>query len=118
MEIKEKHLRKFSIIVIIFSLMILIYLDKAVELPITSLDDISIENIDKNVKVIGKIQNQALINENLFFNIRNNQTSIRGTIFGITNEIEPNTFFLIQGRVSMYNQELQIIVSKIEEFKH
>ena len=118
MKLNEKNIRKISILVIVFGILSLIYIDSIHELPLTNLNEISVEDLNKNVKVKASVKEQVLLNKNLFFTIYNNDTELNGVLFNQGYKINPELEYYIKGRVSMYEKELQIIVNEVNNIKY
>ena len=115
MQIKKYTLIKICLIVFLITFTLIYIIESNNEKKIISISQINKNNIEKNVKIEGKITKQTLNKNNLFFTIKDNSSQINCIAFKTNQALEKNKIYTIEGKVVTYNKELEIIVNKIEE---
>lgn len=113
MEGNDKKTIKISLLGFLLFYMILLILDNSFELEMRSIQSLSLDDLNKNVKVQGELEEQRLINENLFLQIREKNRSLKVIAFDIGRELEIGKNYIVEGKITMYKQELEIIAKKI-----
>ena len=77
------------------------------------ISEISEENINKKVKIIAEIKRQRSTNKSTFFEFKDESAKIKGIIFEKIEILENNKEYNIEGKITKYKKELEIIIGKI-----
>jgi hypothetical protein len=122
-----KHFEKINIKICIISFLMIFsfmyYFEKSFIISETEISNLDISKINQFVKVSGVIESQNLYNENLFVNLcsdfnKNNINKkiscIKLILFDIESKLDQNFKYEVIGKVTYYNNNLEIIVRKIE----
>ena len=110
----SKLIIKISLIVFLISFSLLFFIDKNYILDKKEIKNITIKDINKYVRIEGEIVKQKSIGEHVQIEIKDNTSTIKGTLF-YSNSSFRNKNYSIIGKITMYNKKLGLIVSEIEE---
>lgn len=113
MQLKKFHIIKICLIgfLLTFALIYLIEINyKQKTITISKIDS---NYLEKNVKIQGKIIKQTLNNNTLFLTIKDNSSQINIIVFKTNKTFSKNYTYEIEGKVTTYRKELEIIANKI-----
>lgn len=110
---KLKSKEKVSLIVFLFSFILIIYLDFEYIPTKVELKDISISDINKFVRFDGDIIEVSDLETITIIKIRNNNYTIEGIIFENETKIEIREKVEFIGKVGIYKNKPQIIIYEI-----
>lgn len=111
----EKKVETKILIITIFILFIIIYsIDYKYTINPIKIREIEIKDINKKVKIIGTISKSTIINEHTFLTIKDNTSQIKAIIFYFNKSINKNKLYEIEGKITTYKQEPEIIIDKIK----
>lgn len=113
MKLNDKNLTKICIVLFLALYCVIYYVDSRFELETSNISELSIKDINKKIKVEGTPTKQKLIGENLFFTIENNNSNLIAIAFGINETLSKNQRYYFEGRITLYNNDIEIIVDKI-----
>lgn len=115
MQLKKIHIIKICLIgfLITFTLIYLIELNNKQE--IISISKIDSSYIEKNIKIEGIITKETLINNTLFLTIKDNSSHINIIVFKTNQTLNKNYKYQIEGKITTYNNELEIIANRINK---
>jgi len=88
------------------------YLETTYNAPIVTISSIENTNIEERVAISGKVIKQTLVNGNLFFTLKDNTTTINAIIFGTEKKINNNKVYTFEGKLTSYQNKLELIVEK------
>jgi len=108
-------LTKLCIISSIIGIILLIVISNKLDIPTSTISSISKESINKQIKVKGTVKN-IIDKENLIMlNLKDKSSQIKVVLFN-TNKpnIKKNSFVEISGKVSLYEDEFEIIADSVK----
>ena len=108
---------KVSFVLFVLSYSALLLIDSHHQVELYSLDELKISDLNKNVRVQGKITSQVHLGETLFVTITNSSNSINVISFYAEHKIRSQETVEVVGRLSLENNELQIIATKIKTIR-
>lgn len=123
---EEKTLRNIAVFCSISGLVILFVVSERLELQKTGIGEITIEDLGKNVRICGIIDNKFVSkNEHIFLRIRDETGDINVVIFNDTSKnlgrynvypykLERGDTCCILGYIDEYKDEIEIIGRKLE----
>lgn len=114
MEFTTHNTIKYTLIGFLLSFTLIFYLDNNHELSTKNISDLSLKDLNKNVKIEGRILKQNLIKDHLFLTINDGTSSIKVIGFYAKEELYPYSQYIIEGKITLYEKELEIIANKIE----
>lgn len=114
MELKKYQIIKIVLIIFILSFTTIYYIEKNHKLELISISKINSNYLEKNVKIEGKIIKQTLNKNTLFLTIQDNTAQINIIAFQINQTLNKNQTYTIEGKVTKYQNKLEIIANKIE----
>jgi hypothetical protein len=119
----EKIKFKISIILFLIVFSLMIFYEKIYNIPKSDISELSLSEINTFISVFGFVKSQQLNGNNLFvdfcsikndldsFNNENN--CIKLVMFGAHEKVDLETVYRVIGKVTYYNNELEIIVREI-----
>lgn len=108
---------KVSFVLFVLSYSGLVVIDSHHEVDLYPLEELKITDLNKNVRVQGKITSQVHLGETLFLTITNSTVSINVISFYAENKIQSQGTIEVVGRLGLENNELQIIASEIRTIR-
>ena len=111
------NLLKISMLISFLGISLLLLISSTIEPNLTKIDKINLNQLNKKIKIRGKIVQHKNYNNFQILTIQDNTGKIESLLNLPTGLIEPiktkNKSLVIIGRVSQYNSKLQIQVEKI-----
>ena len=114
MEPPVRSLIKISLLGFLICFIIIYYIENNFDLETRTIDSISLGELDRNVKVEGIIISSRVKNNNVFFEIKDGDSSIKGVMFNNNASLQKYANYTVEGVVKSYKGELEIIVHKME----
>ncbi len=114
MQLKKIHIIKICLIGFLLSFTLIYLIEKNYKMQITEISNINSSLIEKNIKIEGKIIKQTLIKDILFFTLKDNTSQINIITFQTNQTLNKNQTYTVEGKITSYNKELEIIANKIE----
>lgn len=114
MELKKYQIIKICLIGFLITFSLIYLIEKSHKIKTIVISEINQNHIEKNVKIEGKITKQTLNKNTLFLTIKDNTSQINIIAFKINQTLNKNQTYTIEGKVTNYNNELEIIANKIE----
>ena len=113
MNIKENNIIKFSLIVFIITILLIFYIENNFEKPKTKISEIELKDINKRVIFYGNLTKFNKNNDMGFFTFEDNNKSINIVTFNLNQSFELNKTYKINGRVNLYENNIQVIADEI-----
>jgi RecJ-like exonuclease len=104
-------MKKISLIISLTGILILLLIINSTELETTKISSINDNFLNKNIKIIGQITNIKNYDNFATLTIKDSTGQIQGICNCNLNQTDKT--FEITGRVSTYNNQLQINIDKI-----
>ncbi|MDA3855921.1 MAG: OB-fold nucleic acid binding domain-containing protein [Candidatus Woesearchaeota archaeon] len=117
MKLSERTIIKISFIIFLLSFTLLYYLDSTLEVKQIPINEISIKNLNEYVAIKASISKQTVNKNNSFLILKDSSGEIDAIIFNIKNKI-PNEEYLFLGKVSLYDDKLELIIDEIKTQNH
>lgn len=116
MEKKENLIKKLSIVGFLLTFSIIYYLDSIYILPPTQVQNITIYDINKNVKIESlKTISQKIISNHSFFIFEDYKGNrIKAIYFYYNNKIPLEKNITIEGKTTLNDKNIEIIINKIK----
>ncbi|MAG02645.1 hypothetical protein CMI42_04880 [Candidatus Pacearchaeota archaeon] len=108
-----KLLLKISFTISLLGIFLLLLLSNILEPPLRNINELSTKDIDKNVKVQGKITKIRNINEDFQILTISDQTGKIDITLNTNKQFKKDQNLIVTGRVSQYKNNLQIETDKI-----
>ena len=112
---EDKQLLKLSLITAIIGLISMLYLADALQLKLTNVEEININMLEKNVKVKGTIVSVKTMKTIQLLELEDLTGKIQVVIFDVAPKIKRGSYLEIEGKVSKYENNLQINADSIKE---
>lgn len=112
---QEKTLLILSLVGSLLGIFILFFISNNLELDKSSIDKITFSDVDKNVKVMGNVE-EIFENEKVMILEINQLQKMKVVIFKDNNEsidIKKNDYIEVIGKVEEYENELEIIGKRV-----
>ncbi len=110
----EHRAMKLSLILFFLSFIGIFLAENKLKIEEIPVKNIIKQNINDYVKISGKVSNQKLISENLFFYIKDSNSEIRAVLFDFNRTLEYNKKYQFIGKIVLYETEVEIIISEIK----
>jgi RecJ-like exonuclease len=111
----ESTLLKLSFVFSILGILIILFISETSSIELYKISDITNENLDKNVKIIGTIRNIIDTPEILITNIEDDSGTITIAIFKEENLVlEKHWQIEVIGKVTEYKDQLEIIADQVK----
>ena len=104
---------KISLVISLFGILILIYLSLNFEPELSSISDITLDNLNLEVKILGQIDRVRNYEQFSIIYIKNNNLTIQGLINHANFTMNYSQEYYFIGQVSEYNNTIQINLEKI-----
>ena len=108
---------KISLTISLIGIIILLILTNLIEPKLTKIKDITIKQLNKKVKIFGKIENiknyETKTNENFQVLTISDETDYIETILNKDLNVKKDQKIIVIGRVMIYKDKLQIQAEKI-----
>ena len=111
MKLNEHNTIKLCLILFLVLFLSIYFIETNYELEVIQISNITNQDIEKTVKVEGKIIRQKNFNTTTFIEIKDNTSTIKGIIFDkvkLNNTLE----YEIIGKVTMYKNELELKLTR------
>ena len=106
---------KISLFIVLVSLFVIYYIETTIEPQKIAISDINFLDINKPVKIEGKMKNQQLLPQgHLIFRLKQDSSTIQAIMFSINKTI-PSNKIIAYGKLKSYNRSLQLQVNKIKK---
>lgn len=116
MLLQQKTLIKICLIGFLLSFIIIYDFEEQFEIPISTIESLTLDNIGDNIRIKGEIVKERISNDNSFFLIKDkNNSTITGIAFDFNETIEKNEYFDIVGKISYYDEKLELVVKSINK---
>lgn len=113
-KLDEYKLIKISLCSFLILFVVIFGLEMSFEKKLTEISQIDMSYIDKKVMVYAYAKDVNSFSNHTFFLISdNNEKTISGIVFYCNSCVEENTFYVFEGKITLYNGELDLIVEKI-----
>jgi RecJ-like exonuclease len=105
------RLKQISLIISFIGIITLLLTINTLQLPTTNIESITARDLNKNIKIIATISSQKSFNDFSILTIQDES----GKITGICNcpQLPKNKTLEIIGKISKYENEIQININKI-----
>jgi len=118
--ISDKNIIKICLIGFFISLSFMIYFERNSVVEIVSISELSLDNLNEFVGVLGFVKSQSLVENNLFLEICDsldfkNNSCIKVSLFDMESKLEYRTEYEVFGKVNYYNSELSIIARNLRK---
>lgn len=113
MKLKEYNIVKICLILFIVLFLLIFYIENTTQLKITKIKNITNNDIEKTLKIQGKIIQLKNSNETTFLIIKDNTSKINAIIFDKI-KLNQNLTYNFTGKISLYNKEIEMIIKKVE----
>lgn len=117
MKLSKYNLIKITLILFLTIFIISYNIEKNYSLKLTKIQEITLNDLDKTVKIIANIKKQIVNKENniSIIKIYDNSGEITAIIFNYynNNKLIKNKKYEFIGKISIYNQKPEIIIKKI-----
>ena len=115
MKPSKRSLIKISLIVFLTLFSIVYTIEQNQDVKTKKIENISIEDTNKHYQIEGQIIKQTSIKNNNFLTIKslNSDSRIKGIIFNDNHTYDRNKDYLLEGKISIYNKEIEIIINSI-----
>ncbi len=97
----------------LISFLILFYIDQTTYPINIKIKNLTNNHINKNIIVEGKIIKQSNFNSTKFFNIKDETGILKAVSFKSEYELHKSRKYYFMGKITKYNNELELITSKI-----
>jgi len=114
MKFISKYSKKISLIGFILLYILILNIDSSYELDLTPLDELSLKDLNKNVRIVGYAVDQQNIKGHLFFKIKDNETTVNAAAFFYNDTLDKSIKYVYEGKLSLNKKEIQIIISEIK----
>lgn len=111
----ERVVLRLCIIMAISGLTLTYLATKMHEPQITEVGGIKKEMIGETVAVKGKVEDEYISEDTLFFTLKNNSKTIQVVKFSYNGNKIGDKDVIVEGKVDEYNNELEIIAENIQE---
>jgi hypothetical protein len=117
MKLSHRSLIKITLITFLTLFTILHIIETKQELSKTSIDNLSIKDINKHKKIEAIIIKQKAIKNNNFLTLKSPTTNktINAIIFDNNKTLSKKQTYEIEGKITLYNQEIEIIINQIKK---
>ncbi|MFW6285923.1 MAG: hypothetical protein ACOC16_02020 [Nanoarchaeota archaeon] len=115
MKLSNRSLLKISLIGFLMLFIAIYFIENNYEPQEKLIQNLSMKDLDKHVKINGKILQQTTISNTKFLKISDNKSNktIKGIIFENNHTYSKNNNYTFEGKITMYQGEIEIIINKI-----
>jgi hypothetical protein len=114
MNLSNRVLIKFSLIGFLFLFVFLFYLDFNFDLEKIYIKDISMGNLNDIVVIEANIVEQTLQDNIYFLSLDDGSGKIKAVLFDSNFKFDSNYYYSIEGKVTLYDKELELVVREIK----
>lgn len=105
---------KYTMVSFILIFSFLYYFEHSFEPEMISLSAIDRSFLTKNVRFEANIVEQTLTGETLFLTLKDQNSTIKSILFYANQTLNITNRYDVKGKITLYNQELEIIVTEIK----
>ena len=113
MTLKQNTIIKISLIVFILLFLVLTFIDMTTSPELIGIDNLTLNYLNEHVRIEGVIVKQSVYDDNSYLVIEDGNSQLDGVIFGIDKNFKEDREYFFEGKVVLYEQELELVIDKV-----